>query len=169
VYVRTKPNNASNYGDNWLIPLHRTRDDLRWFIEQARPRRLRSMRRMLAHFGPTQFHRTTPAVYPQFHVGVGDEPVWGGFKRGGFTRMEVGGTRPTAYGWQVVVPYWALFGTTATLPLAWGWRWRKRRRLVACGHCVTCGYDLRATPDRCPECGAVPAAGSSTNHRAAVA
>jgi hypothetical protein len=46
---------------------------------------------------------------------------------------------------------WALVGSVA--PAVWLIRRRGPRTL---GHCRTCGYDLRVTPGRCPECGAVP-------------
>jgi hypothetical protein len=33
---------------------------------------------------------------------------------------------------------------------------RRRREREAAGRCVSCGYDLCATPKQCPECGRVP-------------
>jgi hypothetical protein len=54
----------------------------------------------------------------------------------------------------IAVPYWFI-GLLTLLPLASRRLAAIRRaRLLRRGVCPSCGYDLRATPDRCPECGA---------------
>jgi hypothetical protein len=53
------------------------------------------------------------------------------------------------------VPDWAVVLATGALPSVWLAR-RIRRQRRAAGLCPACGYDLRATPDRCPECGTIP-------------
>jgi hypothetical protein len=56
----------------------------------------------------------------------------------------------------VLLPMWFVVFLFATLPLAAGVRHvrrRRRARRLAAGCCIACGYDLRASPERCPECG----------------
>jgi hypothetical protein len=57
-------------------------------------------------------------------------------------------------------PCWAVTLVLSLLPSGRSYcvvrEWRRTRLLGNTGRCPTCGYDLRATPDQCPECGAVP-------------
>jgi len=62
----------------------------------------------------------------------------------------------------LVAPAWFVAAVFAVPGLVWLRRVRARRRCVRPGLCPSCGYDLRATPDRCPECGAVPKAKRAT-------
>jgi hypothetical protein len=64
---------------------------------------------------------------------------------------------PRGAGAAVLLRFWflaLLFGICPTLWLQWR---RRQQRLASAGSCLECGYDLRATPDRCPECGTVAA------------
>jgi hypothetical protein len=53
------------------------------------------------------------------------------------------------------VPAWLAVAVSAILPAVRMRAWKLRRRLKTMGRCVVCGYDLRATPLRCPECGTI--------------
>ena len=102
--------------------------------------------------------------------GGGSRPAWG------VTSFRVAGPRATFHtpaGAPATVglvmrgagaPCWLLALGTAALPAAWLRGYLRRRRLradAARGLCRSCGYDLRATPGRCPECGAVAVGGGA--------
>jgi len=62
----------------------------------------------------------------------------------------------------IIVPYWflvLLFGLAPAIHIVrTGFRTGRRARWRGQGRCLSCGYDLRASAERCPECGApVPA------------
>lgn len=82
---------------------------------------------------------------------------------------DASGTRPLPWGpyglsrflghpeseFNILLSNWALCLGTAILPTVWliGFNRNRRKRRQAAGLCHRCGYDLRASKDRCPECG----------------
>ncbi len=89
------------------------------------------------------------------YISMPSTPSWrngGGFS---FERRRFGGTG--AVGGKVMAEHLAipLYPVPLLSGLLLAWRIARWRRLRPPGCCVNCGYDLRATPDRCPECGTV--------------
>lgn len=95
------------------------------------------------HWLETPFVRTGPSPYS---VPLHYENIVSPINFGAFQRHAM-----------LYVRLWLLSLILAIAPsygaiLAW-----RRRRAYKEGQCARCGYDLRATPGRCPECGAIPA------------
>lgn len=65
--------------------------------------------------------------------------------------------------WWVGVHFGVIVLLLAVAPGHWIIARARRRLRSATGACANCGYDLRATPERCPECGAEPAKLSVTS------
>jgi hypothetical protein len=76
-----------------------------------------------------------PRVFPRFSNGPTTGPI---FDQGR---------------WSVRLPYWFLTLTTGLLSFLCRRHAKKLDPRWRLGRCLTCGYDLRATPERCPECG----------------
>jgi hypothetical protein len=73
------------------------------------------------------------------------------WSRAGFQHRVI--RPPDGAGQLFAIPYWFWVAASAVLPSWWVIRRRRARGRRAAGCCPACGYDLRATPDRCPECG----------------
>jgi hypothetical protein len=56
-----------------------------------------------------------------------------------------------------VMSYWLLMALLLVPPFIWVFNRRQMVRQCRERKCLKCGYDLRHTPERCPECGLRPA------------
>jgi len=89
-------------------------------------------------------------------VGLYDDGQWGAHRSARALDRESDGWGTAGIGDALWFPLWLPMLVSAVLPAFWLIGMVRRRKRVAEGCCSICGYDLRATPDRCPECGREP-------------
>lgn len=61
-----------------------------------------------------------------------------------------------AWGGLLGMLFWVVLVERFLLPVWEGMRDAERKYRLRRGLCLKCGYDLRASGDRCPECGTTP-------------
>lgn len=76
-----------------------------------------------------------------------------------YNAIEPTGTRQSS----LALRFWVLLIPTGVGPLMLALRYLYRKSQIQPGCCKFCGYDLRASTGRCPECGA-PIASAAASH-----
>jgi hypothetical protein len=91
---------------------------------------------------------------PDRHATISALDMSGFWGRLGFGNFDqpIPGLWSGWYRW-VFVPLWLVALVSTILPAAWARRHLRAGRRARQGLCPSCGYDLRASPERCPECG----------------
>jgi hypothetical protein len=83
---------------------------------------------------------------------ISSQFIWGfQFRK---TSSNVFGYRDTE--WIISLPASVILLASLVMPAIWYRSIVIHRRQISNGLCAICGYDLRATPDLCPECGTKP-------------
>jgi hypothetical protein len=87
---------------------------------------------------------------------IGDRMSTGGAFAGFGYLRQTDAMQGEHAGIAIVLPYWAVAFASSALPAVWLLARLRKQRRTAFQLCPHCRYDLRATPDRCPECGTIP-------------
>jgi hypothetical protein len=143
----------------WLRS-HRTTDAVWWHVGQRRGA-VMSYRGWLVfstcRVGPSHSEASISLhAYPTWRVDAQWPYDYQGTRRRAFFGFAVtsGGPMSSPREYVGVQGPHAFLVAVLLLPAAWvAWSWRRRRRARRGGLCGQCGYDLRASDTRCPECG----------------
>jgi len=148
VWDRFNRDDLTDLGSNWRRAWTRV-DSSAGRIDFSMLRETRNNRQQLAYL-----QANSNAFYWSVRRGSNSMPTNNRFLRfvGVFGQVE---RKPESFFIRLVVPYWLLAGLFAIAPLVCWTVWSRQRRLgrFGSGMCMACGYDLRATPEQCPECG----------------
>jgi hypothetical protein len=110
--------------------------------------RLDLAQQRLPPVSPLQFPRQWH-LHRETHAYWYNAPHIGTFYRFGFGTLDEVGIRHLT----LMMPIGIVVVVLAIMPAAWVFRTSFRHRVIASNLCLVCGYDLRASPERCPECG----------------